>query len=147
MFSGQVSTRIVVEDTLIAGKVFKKGGTVMLPVRTQHMSRAVWGDDVDSFVPDRFLQHSTPTTNERSLAKDKERWLRPFGGGNSLCPGRFFAQYEILSMVASLIWRYDMEVVPGQKLPTANLKALNVGIVAPTHDPRVRISPRKFPLY
>lgn len=39
--------------------------------------------------------------------------VRAFGGGSSYCPGRIFAQKQVISTVAGLISRYDVEVVEG----------------------------------
>jgi len=38
---------------------------------------------------------------------------RPFGGGHTLCPGRFFARRSISFAVALLISRFDMSVKLG----------------------------------
>ena len=69
--------------------------------------------------------------------------LRPFGGGVSLCPGRFFANYEIWALVACLIWQYDMSVKEGEKIPTVDLKTPNLGMMSPTHDIKIRLVKRK----
>jgi hypothetical protein len=36
------------------------------------------------------------------------KMVRAFGGGVSLCPGRFFASNEVLSYAASVLWRFDI---------------------------------------
>jgi hypothetical protein len=36
------------------------------------------------------------------------KMIRAFGGGVSLCPGRFFASNEVLSYAASVLWRFDV---------------------------------------
>jgi cytochrome P450 len=38
---GIVSNRMVIEDTVIAGKLFKKGTLVMMPTRPQHTDPAI----------------------------------------------------------------------------------------------------------
>jgi hypothetical protein len=69
--------------------------------------------------------------------------MRPFGGGVSLCPGRFFANYEVWALVACLIWQYDMSVKEGEKIPTVDKTTHNIGVMPPTHDVKIRFIKRK----
>jgi cytochrome P450 len=156
---GTVSNRVVVENTVIGGRLFKKGTPVMQPARPQHMDPAIWDEDYDQFVADRFIRaedkngkfgsHGEKSQGEvdkkeferRRLAK--ERMTRPFGGGVSLCPGRFFANYEIYALVACLIWKYDMSVKEGEKIPTVDLRTPNLRVMAPTHEVKIRFIKRK----
>jgi cytochrome P450 len=39
------------------------------------------------------------------------KYTRPFGGGTSYCPGRVFAEKQIIGFLAALVWRYEMRVV------------------------------------
>ena len=154
-----VSHRVVIEDVMVAGRLFKKSTPIMLATRPQHMDPAIWGEDYDQFVPDRFIRTDDKggkfdsraeksqgeveekDTERRRLAK--ERMMRPFGGGVSLCPGRFFASYEIWVLVACLIWQYDVTVKEGEKIPTVDLKRPSLGVMSPTHDVKIRLVKRK----
>jgi len=51
--------------------------------------------------PDRFLKDPKLYSNQP---------YRPFGGGHSLCPGRFFAKRSIAYVVAAMLTRFDMGV-------------------------------------
>jgi len=157
---GTVSNRVVTEDIMIAGRLFKKGTPVMLPARPQHMDAAIWGEDSDRFVADRFIRaedkgskfgdrgdNSQGEIDEKAIERRrlvKERMMRPFGGGVSLCPGRFFANYEVWSFVSCLIWQYDLSIREGEKIPTVDLKTPNLGIMTPTHDVKIRLVKRKI---
>ena len=156
---GTVSNRVVTEDIEVGGKLFKKGTPVMLPARPQHMDPAIWGEDCGQFIPDRFIRAediggkfenhgdkyqgaiSEKDTQRRRQAK--ERMMRPFGGGASLCPGRFFASYEVWVLVACLIWQYDMSVKEGERIPAVDLKRPNLGVMSPIHDVKIRLVKRK----
>lgn len=156
---GTVSNRVVMEDIVIRGRLFKKGTPVMLPTRPQNMDPAIWGEDYGRFVADRFIRaedkggkfgdrgdKSRVEVDEKDVERRrqvKERMMRPFGGGVSLCPGRFFANYEIWSFVACLIWQYDISMKEGEKVPTVNLKTPNLGVMIPTHDVKIRLVRRK----
>jgi hypothetical protein len=41
--------------------------------------------------------------------------FRPFGGGATLCAGRFLAQKEVLRFIGTALWRYDVEVLRDER--------------------------------
>jgi len=59
-----------------------------------------------------------------------------------MCPGRIFAEREILACVAGVLMMWDFEPVGG-KWTIPGLKKTS-GISLPTEDTRVRIKRRKF---
>lgn len=91
--------RRVTAPTKMGGKLLQRGRNVMVPYRLLHYDRKVWGANVSSFNPERFL-------NRKELARDPS--YRPFGGGQHLCPGRFLAKQAIFSFVALALSRFDM---------------------------------------
>jgi len=135
--AGSVSVREVEEDTMIGGYRFCKGGMVMLPLRLNHLNEDIFGDDVETFVPDRFIRDIS------GLPGDKKNpgigVLKPFGGGTSLCPGRHFAIMEILVYVATVLRRFDMELVEGQEVAVPLTDAPSIGTLPPDRDVRIKI--------
>ena len=121
--SGAVSVRKVEEDTMIGGTLFYAGGMVMIPARTNNTSPQLFGNDADVFVPDRFLR------NPASLKS-----VRAFGGGHTLCPGRHFANNEVLSFVATILRKYDISVLSGQAAPQLFTGGSNVGTYLPDRE-------------
>jgi hypothetical protein len=51
--------------------------------------------------PDRFVRDSKLYSS---------RSYRPFGGGHSLCPGRFFAKRTIAYVLAAMVTKFDIRV-------------------------------------
>jgi hypothetical protein len=98
------SNRIVEEETIVGGFILKKGHNVICPPYAQHNMEEFFGEDLGSFNPERFIQ---PVATSGKVADAK--MVRAFGGGISLCPGRFFASNELLSYAASVLWRFDFE--------------------------------------
>jgi len=139
--AGSVSVREVEEDTSIGGYRFCKGAMVMLPLRLNHMNPDVFGDDVETFVPDRFIRDISGLPGNKKNPGIKA--LKPFGGGTSLCPGRHFAINEILAYVATVLRRFDMEIVEGQRVAVPLTSAPSIGTLPPDHDVRVRIRMRQ----
>jgi len=40
--------------------------------------------------------------------------VRPFGGGVSYCPGRVFAEKQIMDFLAQMVGRFKVEVIGGR---------------------------------
>ncbi|KAF7511587.1 hypothetical protein GJ744_004175 [Endocarpon pusillum] len=101
--------REVIAPTVIGGKVLRKGRKLMVPYRQLHLNGDAWGPTTYDFVPERFI-------NDKGLYCSPS--YRPFGGGNTLCPGRFLARKMVFTTVALLLSIYDVSLVPTQ--PEAN---------------------------
>ncbi|THU75382.1 cytochrome P450, partial [Dendrothele bispora CBS 962.96] len=115
-YSTAASRRLATEDTIIGNYTVRQGGVIVCPNRLQHMDAQIWGADVDAFIPDRFKRKAS-----ENIYRGEEGWLRPFGGGKSLCPGRHYANKSILAFVASCLHRYNFTLVKGESLPAPNL--------------------------
>jgi len=77
---GQILPRIVPAGGVhLCGKYIPGGTEVGCNAWTVHRDRAVFGDDVDDWIPERWLD-----TNEEKL-KDMERYNFVFGGGSRTC--------------------------------------------------------------
>ncbi|KAL8836816.1 MAG: hypothetical protein Q9170_002777 [Blastenia crenularia] len=111
------SVRHVTEDTVISGKVLRKGSRLMIPYRQLHFDACVFGSDIESFKSDRFLKDKKLTSGGS--------W-RPFGGGTTQCPGRF-----------------QVQVNGPQQFPRGELGKPVLGIMASKGELEVRIEPRK----
>ncbi len=68
--------------------------------------------------------------------------LMPFGGGESMCPGRFLAQSEMKNLIAILLSDYDVAAVPGQDRPGFDMSRAGLGMLPPSSTLRVRLRPR-----
>jgi cytochrome P450 len=97
------SNRLVEEETSVGGCTLKVGHAIICPSYAQHHLPDYFGIDLDKFDPERFIQ---PVLAKGTPADPK--MIRAFGGGVSLCPGRFFASNEVLSYAASVVWRFDV---------------------------------------
>ncbi|KAL8826677.1 MAG: hypothetical protein Q9191_003652 [Dirinaria sp. TL-2023a] len=131
--SASASVRFITKDTTINGKVFRKGNRLMIPYRQLHFDEGVFGVDVDYFNATRFLNHP-------NLARSPS-W-RPFGGGQTLCPGRFVAQQTVLTFVAMVLHQFDLKLTGDQVLPRAGAGKPVLGVMAPLGDLIVQIKPR-----
>ncbi|KAF5631730.1 cholesterol 7-alpha-monooxygenase [Fusarium sp. NRRL 52700] len=129
MTSGIATVRYTNEETLIQDRwLLKKGAQVQMPTAFIHADPTTWGADADVFDHTRFLKSKVLTKDQKTR---RAAAFRPFGGGNTLCPGRHFASYEVLTFVGSVLLGFDMApttnsfIVPPMdrsKLPLTSLK-------------------------
>lgn len=103
LHSPSSSNRVVVEETSVSGFTLKVGHNIICPSYVQHHQTEYFGEAPEKFDPERFIR---PVLAKGMPADSK--MVRAFGGGISLCPGRFFAGNEVLSYAASVLWRFDM---------------------------------------
>lgn len=129
-------TRMVVQDTLISDQyLLKKDCFVMLPNQPMHFNGNVWGSDVREFDPLRFTK---PGGSSREVA------FRGFGGGANLCPGRFLAATEILSIVVMCSLRFDVVPVDGVwAAPKPDFKVMSSIVTPPLGKIMVKIRRRR----
>lgn len=98
----------------IGGKTLRPGRKLLMPYRQMHLDRDVCGPEAANFDPDRFmrdksLSRSSPGTpmlfgaDVRSLLG----WERP-----RYSPGRFPARREVFMFVATVLKRFELDVLP-----------------------------------
>jgi len=140
-----LSTREVTEDTIINGWKFVKGSTMTIPHRMNHQDPKTYGGRIDEFVPDRFLNDFTQmdSSNNQAVGDTSIKSMRPFGGGVTHCPGRHFAVNEILTFIATVLRRFDIQLVEGQTEAKPLTSYLAAGTYPPDRNVSVRIRLRK----
>ncbi|KAG9239205.1 putative cholesterol 7-alpha-monooxygenase [Amylocarpus encephaloides] len=109
-------TRRVAEDTECDGYILKTGSHIMSPSWLPAHG-AMWdvpGHPAKQFWPERFIEmpkHAPRNPDEKTAyetAMRPENFF-PYGGGNVICSGRFFAKQEIMAAVAIFITKFDIE--------------------------------------
>ncbi|MCJ1244327.1 hypothetical protein MMC30_001525 [Trapelia coarctata] len=130
--SGAASTRTVLSPTIVGGKKLRAGAQVLIPIRQLNLNKDVFGDNTHEFDAERFLQRKGLSQNVG---------FRPFGGGTTLCPGRFLAKQEVLAFVALTLQRFDIELAlvdkgdgkgfSPQSFPRLDDRTPNVGVFSP----------------
>lgn len=129
------SSRWVTEDTILADRyLLKKDSALLIPGALIHAD-PVWGPDAKEFNPKRFMGKSDVKAGAN----------RTWGGGQTLCPGRFFATTEITSSVAMMVARFDLQPVGKEGrlvVPEPNTSSVASSIHPPKKDIKVRITER-----
>lgn len=131
------SVRVVQQDHLLDNQYFlKKGSTLMIPGPVQHSSKAVYGESVNEFNHKRFVRMDGRRLNPVGF--------RGFGGGSTLCPGRYFASTEIIAFVALMILRFNIKPVDGKWVrPTTDKAGMQATVPPPDSDIEVEVTLRE----
>ena len=122
LYNDFLGNRRVMQDTTIRdidGREYllKEGMNMQWTSGVPHMSSGIWGQDVNEFNPDRWL--NPPAVDE----KKRRGAMIPFGGGKHLCPGRRFALAENLGFVGAVALAFETD---GVQLP-AGVGAVRLG--------------------
>lgn len=130
-----IAVRVTTDEVTLGGgvggkgKVLRPGRRILAPFRQMHFDPAVWGPaDVGVLAPRRFADNPKL---QRSTS-----W-RPFGGGNTHCPGRFIARREVYMFLAIVLFRFDVRLAPGvgggkQKFPVLDTSIRELSTVSIT---------------
>ncbi|KAI0965157.1 cytochrome P450, partial [Xylaria arbuscula] len=100
------SVRLITADTVIGGKLLRKGNRLIIPYRQLHMNDSIYGQSVHQFQHERFLDNPKLTQSNN---------FRPFGGGSTMCPGRYIAKRAVFLFISMLLHRFDLKLVGESK--------------------------------
>lgn len=149
LYSDNFATRVVQSDTVLADEYFlKKGSIVQVSGGIIHADRRIWGSDVASFRPERHLNSASKSTNEKSNTEQPASVhpaaFRAFGGGATLCPGRYFAVNEIIALVAMIITLFDISGPAGADIdiPAKEDHVLPIHVLEPSKTVHVEFRTR-----
>lgn len=84
----------------ILGHKFPPGTSLSVPTYTIHHSKAVWGEDADEFVPERW---------DTITEKQKNAFI-PFSYGPRACVGRNIAEMELACIVGTVFRNFEFEM-------------------------------------
>jgi cytochrome P450 len=120
--------RQAVVDVELGGHTIPAQTMVAIVPWTLHRHPGYWRNP-EGFDPDRFLP-------EAAAERPRYTYL-PFGGGPRQCIGVNFALYEAKLVLATLLQRYSVELIPGQDLTCDAAVTLR-----PAHGMKVRLRRR-----
>ncbi|ANU21480.1 NADPH--cytochrome reductase [Planococcus plakortidis] len=87
------------EDTTLAGKYeVQKGEAFTLLIPELHRDKSVWGQDAESFRPERF----------EDISKIPHHAYKPFGNGQRACIGQQFALHEAVLVLGMVLQHFEL---------------------------------------
>jgi cytochrome P450 len=102
-----ITQRIALEDVELGGYQIAKDTAIFLsPWILHHDSR--WYAEPESFLPERWLK-------DKAEQPRREAYI-PFGGGPHICLGNGLAMMEAVLLLATLLQRFHIEVLPTRAL-------------------------------
>lgn len=103
---------------LVAGARLPAGTDVSVTNHALHHDPAVFGGELERFVPERWLGGGGGgggKGGEGGAVAERMKLLMPFGAGHRACIGRNLASVEINKVAASVLARYRVELVDGEE--------------------------------
>ncbi|XP_039221237.1 7-alpha-hydroxycholest-4-en-3-one 12-alpha-hydroxylase-like [Crotalus tigris] len=138
--AGSFVFRSVMEDLNLQmdnGKEYslRKGDHLLLfPFLGLHMDPEIYPEP-QIFKYDRFLSPEGKRKEFFKNGKKLKTCVLPFGGGPSMCPGRFFAVSEMKLFTMLMLTYFDMELVnPEEELPSSIENRILIGTAHPMRD-------------
>jgi cytochrome P450 len=123
---------------LIGGLIVRvqipRGNFLCLSPYWSHRDEALY-DNANEWDPGRF-NNTTPATCSKVRFGNLA-----FGNGTYRCPGKFFAQLELNSLLALILRTFTLELAVGQQVPDIDRQNL-VGVTKPANDARVTLKYR-----
>ncbi|KAL2839393.1 cytochrome P450 [Aspergillus pseudoustus] len=99
----------------LCGKYFPEGEIVGINAWVSNRNKTVFGDDADSYRPERWLENPTKVSA-------MERNFLSFGAGARTCIGKNISLMEMGKLIPALIRRFDFELIDsGAEVTTQNV--------------------------
>lgn len=129
-----IITREAIQDVEIGGYPIRAGDVVLMSAYVMHHHPDYW-DEPEVFRPERFIPEAE---------KNISRYVYfPFGGGPRICIGNQFAMMEASLVLATMMQRYHLSLLPGQTITPEPLITLR-----PKHGIQMEIhmrDPQRIP--
>lgn len=110
-----IISREPVEDVTLGSYTLKKGSTIFISPYLAHRNPDYFPDP-ERFIPERFAPGAEKQVPTHAYI--------PFGGGPRICIGNNFAIMEARLILATILQRYQLRVVPGHKVEVVPLLTL-----------------------
>ncbi|KAI9757867.1 MAG: hypothetical protein M4579_003303 [Chaenotheca gracillima] len=102
---------------LTKGYLLKRGDWVAVPHSIHHTDPRLYRAAAN-FEPERFMVTSKAESSSPeapNMSSVDQRSFRPFGSGVGMCPGRLFAETQVLAVVASLLALWNFEPIDAKE--------------------------------
>ncbi|GMT17117.1 hypothetical protein PFISCL1PPCAC_8414, partial [Pristionchus fissidentatus] len=123
------NSRQCMKETDVCGLTIEQGTNVQVDTYGLHFDAEIWGDDVNEFIPERWLDSDRRVPPHAYI---------PFGAGPRICIGMRLAMMEEKIALAHLLRKFD--IVNANTV--SELKLVGTLTLTPAEVP-VRIVPRK----
>ncbi|WVZ91695.1 hypothetical protein U9M48_037830 [Paspalum notatum var. saurae] len=104
---------VLADDVLPSGHRLCSGETILVSIYAMGRMEALWGKDCHEYRPERWLSRSDDgaATELRYVPSHK---FMAFNSGPRLCLGKDIAIAQMKTVVAAVVWNFDVELLRGQ---------------------------------
>uniref|UniRef100_A0ACD5ZAJ2 Uncharacterized protein n=1 Tax=Avena sativa TaxID=4498 RepID=A0ACD5ZAJ2_AVESA len=99
------------DDIMPSGHEVKAGDTILIAVHSMGRMEGLWGKDCLDYNPHRWLLQ-----DGKKLRYVPSHKFLAFNSGPRMCPGKEIAVMQMKTIVAALVWNFDMELVEGHRI-------------------------------
>jgi cytochrome P450 len=103
--------KALADDLLPSGHQLQSGETVLISIYAMGRMESVWGKDCHEYMPERWL--SEDGTKLRYVPSHK---FVAFNSGPRMCLGKDIAITQMKTIVAAVIWNFEVEMVERQSI-------------------------------
>ncbi|RCV15865.1 hypothetical protein SETIT_3G092300v2 [Setaria italica] len=109
---GPIERKVVLaDDVLPSGHQLCSGETILISIYAMGRMESLWGKDCHVYRPERWL--SEDGAKLRYVPSNK---FMAFNTGPRMCLGKDIAIAQMKTIVAAVVWNFDMEVLEGQSI-------------------------------
>ncbi|ROV86731.1 hypothetical protein VMCG_10908 [Cytospora schulzeri] len=141
-------TRDIKRPITLDGHTIAEGSLLQAPMQVAHYNETVWGvagHPAADFWAERHIRHTGENKCMYAMAGSSTSYF-PFGGGANMCPGRQLAKSEILTTIALIVSRFDIEMVgwtnldgsPSDRAAEGDIRYCGAGAMPPDRDMKIR---------
>jgi cytochrome P450 len=102
---------VAADDVLPSGHRLCSGETILISIYSMGRMEALWGKDCNEYRPERWL--SEDGGKLRYVPSHK---FMAFNSGPRMCLGKDIAITQMKTIVAAVIWNFDLELLEGQSI-------------------------------
>ncbi|XP_062196869.1 noroxomaritidine synthase-like [Phragmites australis] len=102
---------VLADDVLPSGHEVHCGETILISIYAMGRMESVWGKDCHEYKPERWL--SEDGAKLRHVPSHK---FLAFNSGPRMCLGKDIAIMQMKTVVAAVVWNFDVEVLEGQRV-------------------------------
>jgi cytochrome P450 len=121
--------RLAIEDHEFGGFDIPKGSLIIISPYTTHRDKRFW-ENADEFIPERWFDQSVKEAGQKFI-------YFPFSRGIRSCIGESFAWTEGVLLLAVLMQKWKLRLMPEQKIGLKPLMTLR-----PKYGMKMRIEKR-----
>ncbi|KAF7060647.1 hypothetical protein CFC21_067422 [Triticum aestivum] len=100
---------VAAADIMPSGHEVKVGDTILISLHSMGRMEDLWGKECVSYNPNRWLSKDGNTL--RYVPSHK---FLAFNSGSRICPGKEIPVMQMKTVVVTVLWNFDVEVVEGQ---------------------------------